>query len=93
MKWKTLEEAVDIIKSGDRVFVHGGAATPKQLVKAMSYRAPELRRVEVVHIHTEGEALYARPEFAQSFTPTRSLWARTCVRRWARAWQTTCPSS
>ena len=67
MKWKTLEEAVDIIKSGDRVFVHGGAATPKQLVKAMSYRAPELRRVEVVHIHTEGEALYARPEFAQSF--------------------------
>lgn len=67
MKWKTLEEAVDIIKSGDRVFVHGGAATPKQLVKAMSCRAPELRRVEVVHIHTEGEALYARPEFAQSF--------------------------
>jgi acyl-CoA hydrolase len=67
MKWKTLEEAVEIIKSGDRVFVHGGAATPKQLVMAMSCRAPELRRVEVVHIHTEGEAAYARPELAESF--------------------------
>ena len=67
MKWKTLEEAVEIIQSGDRVFIHGGAATPKQLVKAMSCRAPELRRVEVVHIHTEGEAAYARPELAESF--------------------------
>lgn len=68
MKWKTLEEAVEIIKSGDRVFVHGGAATPKALVKAMADRAPELRGVEVVHIHTEGEAAYARPEMAASFT-------------------------
>lgn len=67
MKWKTLEEAVQIIKSGDRVFIHGGAATPKQLVKAMAARGHELRRVEVVHIHTEGEAAYARPEYADSF--------------------------
>ena len=67
MKWKTLEEAVEVIQSGDRVFVHGGAATPKQLVKAMSCRAPELRGVEVVHIHTEGEAAYAKPECADSF--------------------------
>lgn len=68
MKWKTLEEAVQIINSGDRVFVHGGAATPKALVKAMAARAPELRGVEVVHIHTEGEAAYARPEMVESFT-------------------------
>lgn len=67
MKWKTLEEAVQVIKSGDRVFIHGGAATPKQLVAAMSRRAPELRGVEVVHIHTEGEAAYARPEYVESF--------------------------
>ncbi len=67
MKWKSLEEAVKIVKSGDRVFIHGGAATPKLLVKAMADRHSELRNVEVVHIHTEGEAHYARPEMAGSF--------------------------
>ena len=67
MKWKTVEEAVQIIKSGDRVFIHGGAATPKLLVKAMADRYNELRRVEIVSIHTEGEAAYARPEMAESF--------------------------
>lgn len=67
MKWKTVEEAVQIIKSGDRVFIHGGAATPKLLVKAMADRHDELRRVEIVSIHTEGEAPYARPEMAESF--------------------------
>ena len=69
MKWKTVEEAVQIIKSGDRVFIHGGAATPKLLVQAMSDRHAELRAVEIVSIHTEGEAPYARPEMAQSFYP------------------------
>ena len=67
MKWKTVEEAVQIIKSGDRVFIHGGAATPKLLVKAMADRYNELRRVEIVSIHTEGEAADARPEKAESF--------------------------
>jgi acyl-CoA hydrolase len=80
MKWKSLEESVDIIKSGDRVFVHGGAATPKQLVKAMTQRAPELRGVEVVHLHTEGEAPYAQPEYADSFT-TNALFVGANVRQ------------
>lgn len=61
------EEAVSVIKSGDRVFIQGAAATPVQLVQAMTRRAPELRNVQVVHIHTEGEAPYARQEYAESF--------------------------
>ena len=68
MKWKSADEAVQVIRSQNRVFVHGGAATPKTLVAAMSARAPELRNVEVVHIHTEGDAAYARPENSASFT-------------------------
>jgi len=67
MKWTTLEEAVSVIRSGDRVFIHGGAATPKQLLKAMTARAAELLEVELVHIHTEGEAEYAKPAYARSF--------------------------
>ena len=67
MRITSADEAVRIIKSGDRVFVHGGAATPAQLVIAMTNRAEELRDVEVVHIHTEGPAPYASPEVADSF--------------------------
>jgi len=61
------EEAVSVIKSGDRVFVHSIAAAPRRLIEAMTARAPELRVVEVVSIHTEGAAPYAAPEMARSF--------------------------
>jgi 4-hydroxybutyrate CoA-transferase len=61
------EEAVSCIKSGDRVFIHSVAAAPQQLIKAMTNRAPELKDVEVVHIHTEGDAPYVAPEYAGSF--------------------------
>jgi 4-hydroxybutyrate CoA-transferase len=63
----TAEEAVSTIKSGDRVFVHSVAAAPRRLVEAMTARAPELRVVEVVQLHTEGPAPYAAPELAPSF--------------------------
>jgi acyl-CoA hydrolase len=67
MKYVTAEEAVAVIKSEDRVFVHSVAAAPQRLVKAMAARASELRGVEVVHLHTEGEAPYAAPHLARSF--------------------------
>lgn len=61
------EEAVSVIKSGDRVFIHGIAAAPQKLIAAMTARAKELRDVEIVHLHTEGNAPYAAPELAESF--------------------------
>lgn len=61
------EEAVKLIKSGDRVLIQGGSATPQALIKAMVARAPELRGVEVVHLHTEGECGYTAPELCESF--------------------------
>ncbi len=61
------EEAVRCIKSGDRVFLHGMGATPRRLIHALVNRAPELRDVEIVHLHTEGEATYAAPEVKDSF--------------------------
>lgn len=61
------EEAVACIRSEDRVFIHSVAAAPKCLIEAMTHRAPELRNVEVIHLHTEGEAPYSRPEYSESF--------------------------
>jgi len=61
------EEAVQIIKSGNRVFLHSAAATPMLLVNAMTKRGKELRNVELVSIHTEGSAPYLAEEFKDSF--------------------------
>lgn len=65
--YKSAEEAVKLIKSNDRVLVHGVNAVPFKLVEAMVGRANELRNVEIVHIHTEGEATYTKPEYKDSF--------------------------
>ncbi len=65
----TAAEALSHVKSGDRVFVQGQAATPTVLLEALAARAPELRKVETVHIHLEGTAPHAAPELAASFRP------------------------
>ncbi|WP_066221331.1 acetyl-CoA hydrolase/transferase family protein [Formosa haliotis] len=60
-------EAVKIIKSNDRVYVHAGAAVPQLLLNAMTERHEELKNVEVCHIIIHGEAPYANPKFHESF--------------------------
>ena len=67
IKYQSAEESVSIIKNGERVFIHGGAATPQRLVNALTQRYHELRDVEIVHMHTEFAAPYALPEYADSF--------------------------
>src|SRR5579862_7908400 len=61
------EEAVRLVNSRDCVFIHSVAAAPKLLIEALTRRAHELRGVEIVHIHTEGEAPYVHPEFGEAF--------------------------
>ena len=65
--YKKAEEALSIIKSGDRVFVQGSAGTPQYLVKKLAERAPELRNVEIVSISTYGEMPLAEEQYKDSF--------------------------
>ncbi|MFC4872930.1 acetyl-CoA hydrolase/transferase family protein [Negadavirga shengliensis] len=51
----TAEEAVKIINSHQRVFVHGSAATPSVLLQALTERKEELENVEIVAITTLGD--------------------------------------
>ena len=67
MRYVAAAEAVGLVRSGQRVFVHGGAATPQALLRALAARAPELRGVELVHLHTEGEDPCVAPGMAASF--------------------------
>lgn len=59
--------AMQRIRSGQRVFVHGGAATPQVLLRELAERSPDLRDVELVHLHTEGSAPCAEAGLGDSF--------------------------
>lgn len=63
----TADEAVARVRSGDRIYLHGGAATPHVLVDALVRRKDELHDVEIVHMHTEGAAPYADPSMSGHF--------------------------
>src|SRR5271166_2217365 len=60
-------EALQGIRSGDRVWVHSNCATPATLLNALVARAGELHDVEIVHLKTLGNAQYTRPEYAGIF--------------------------
>ncbi|HVK72112.1 MAG TPA: acetyl-CoA hydrolase/transferase C-terminal domain-containing protein [Kofleriaceae bacterium] len=64
---RTAADLIRYIESGQRVFVHGGSATPTVLLDALVEQAPRLRDVELIHIHTEGAGRHAEPELAASF--------------------------
>ncbi|MBI2956775.1 MAG: acetyl-CoA hydrolase/transferase family protein [Acidobacteria bacterium] len=66
-KTRTAEEALRCVKSGARVYIHSGCATPEPLVRALAARAPELNDVEVVHLLTFGQADYIGPEMEDHF--------------------------
>jgi acyl-CoA hydrolase len=61
------EEAIKAIKPGDRVFIHGGAATPHFMLDKLVQRASELWDVELVSISMQGEAPVADEKYKQSF--------------------------
>ncbi len=74
-------EAVAAVKSGQRVFIHGSAATPVALVNALLDRAEEISDVELVAISTFGQLNWDRPEVLKSFF-LNALFVSANVRRW-----------
>lgn len=67
MLYNTALEAVKLIQSNQTVYIHTAAATPKELVFAMTNRSNELSNVKIVSIHTEWDAPYANEEHYRSF--------------------------
>lgn len=69
IKYVSPEEAVKVIKTGDRVHLSSVAVTPHTLIKPMVERGrnKEFHNVTIQHIHVEGEVEYANPEFEGIF--------------------------
>ncbi|MBL7961011.1 acetyl-CoA hydrolase/transferase family protein [bacterium] len=75
MKWTeefkrkstTAQEAVSIIKPGDKIFTSGNAATSYVLLNALADRKDELTDVEVTHVLLIGNDPLSKPEMAGHF--------------------------
>src|SRR5262245_66011931 len=66
-KLTTAEEALRLVKSGERVYIGGGCGEPLVLAQHLANRWEELRGVEIVHILTAGHAAYLAPGMEESF--------------------------
>ena len=66
-KLMSAKEAISLVQSGDRVYIHSGCAEPEHLVKALLERGQELRDVEILHLMTFGNADYVMPEMEGHF--------------------------
>lgn len=61
------EDAVKLVKPGQRVFIHGGAATPHTMLKHLANRSAELWNVELVSISLQGDAILSDKKYKDSF--------------------------
>jgi acyl-CoA hydrolase len=77
--YTSVEDAVSVIKSGDRVFSHGSACTPNLLIEELARQSSRLRDVEFVSITQQGEVEIAKPQYKNSFY-INSLFVSTPVR-------------
>ena len=60
-------EAVKNIKSGNRVFLHGSAATPIHIIQSLLDRYQELKDVEFVSISNFGDINFSDERYRKSF--------------------------
>ena len=66
-KLVSAEQALQAVKSGDRVVLGHACGEPPALVQALVARAPELSNVEIVHMVAMGPAAFAQPGMERSF--------------------------
>jgi 4-hydroxybutyrate CoA-transferase len=69
-KLTTAAEALRIVESGMRVFVHASSGFPAALVNALADRAPSLRDVEIVHLLTINDIRTAEEQYPEHFRHT-----------------------
>jgi acyl-CoA hydrolase len=67
VNYTTADEALRLVQSGNRVFIHGSAATPVHLIRALQARHNELENIELVSITNMGEIDFSKPEYRKSF--------------------------
>ena len=78
-KYVSVEEAMQEINSGDRIFGHGSACTPNFFYDELAKQSARLKNVELVSITQQGNVEIAKPQYKESFY-INSLFTSTPVR-------------
>jgi 4-hydroxybutyrate CoA-transferase len=66
-KLVSAEEAMSVVKSRDRVYISGNAATPYHLMNALANKKDDLVDVELVHVLLLGDDPLSKPEMEGHF--------------------------
>ena len=61
------KEALSLIQSNQRIYIHGSSHTPTYLLQHLAQEAPRLKNVEVVFISVYGDIFIDKPEFKDHF--------------------------
>ena len=94
MKYVTAAQAVQLIESGDSIYIQGSTSTPEVLSQALADRGHELKDVTIYAAFAVGrqDAPYCRPEYKEAFN-VKSLFVANNVRKWlADGYGTTIPA-
>ena len=94
MKLMTAAQAVQLIESGDSIYIQGSTSIPELLSQALADRGHELRDVTIYAAFAVGrcEAPFCRPEYKEAFN-LKSLFVANNVRLWlAEGYGTTIPA-
>ena len=73
------KEALAVIKSNQRIYIHGSAHTPTYLLKHLAAEAHRLQNVEIISISVYGDLQIDKPEFKNHFN-FNSLFVSASVR-------------
>ena len=94
MNYITAQQAVQLIESGDSVYIQGSTTIPEVLCQALADRGNELKDVTIYAAFAVGrcEAPFCRPEYKEAFN-IRSLFVANNIRRWlAEGYGSTIPA-
>ena len=63
----SVEKAMSLVQSNQRIFIHGGACTPHFMLAELALQKDRLKDVEIVCVSVQGNFILAREEFAPHF--------------------------
>lgn len=84
LNYTSAENAIQIVESGNRVFLHGGACTPHKLIEALLKRAGTINNVELTAISTYGHIDWNHKEILDSFY-LNSMFVSDNMRAWVNS--------
>lgn len=66
-QYVTAEEALSIVQSNQRLFIHGSASTPLYMLRKLAGQSHRLENVELVFVTVQGDIEIDKPAYNHSF--------------------------